>query len=136
LFFTGGALVYYVILPLAWSFFLGFQSTAQETVLPIVLEARVGEYLDLVMVLIFAFGLSFQLPIILALLAKAGFITAENLIRFRRFAIIIIFIVAAILTPPDIISQISLAIPLLILYEFSIFLVKCLHVSVTKSHTA
>lgn len=129
LFFLGGALVYYIVLPLAWSFFLSFQSTGGDTVLPIMLEARVGEYLDLVMVLIFAFGLCFQLPIILALLAKAGFIDADWLARKRRFAIVLIFIVAAILTPPDIISQTALAIPLIGLYELSIFLVRRLRPS-------
>ncbi len=124
LFFMGGALVYFVVLPMAWSFFLSFQSTADQTVLPIMLEAKVGDYLDLVMVLIFAFGLCFQLPVILGMMAKFGMITADTLARKRRYAIVIIFIVAAILTPPDVLSQIALSIPLMLLYELSIFLVR------------
>ena len=124
LFFLGGGMVYYVVLPLAWKFFLSFQSSAQDTVLPIMLEARVGEYLDLIMTLIFAFGLCFQLPILLALLAKAGIIDAAWLVKKRRYAVVIVFIVAAFLTPPDIISQISLAIPLMALYEISIFIIR------------
>ena len=124
LFFLGGALVYYIVIPGAWKFFLSFQSRGAETVLPIMLEAKVSDYLDLVMVLIFAFGFAFQMPIVLALLAKAGIITADWLAAKRRFAIVLIFIVAAIITPPDVISQISLAIPLMILYEISIMLIR------------
>ncbi len=129
LFFLGGATVYCIVLPLAWKFFLSFQSKGEDTVLPIMLEARVGEYLDLVMTLIFAFGLCFQLPIFLALLAQAGIIDAEWLVKKRRYAVVIVFIVAAFLTPPDIISQISLAIPLMALYEISIFIIRRLAVS-------
>lgn len=124
MFFIGGAMVYYVVIPGAWKFFLSFQSAGSETVLPIMLEAKVSDYLDLVMVLIFAFGLAFQMPIILALLAKAGIINADWLAAKRRYAIVLIFIVAAIITPPDIISQIALAIPLMLLYEISILLIR------------
>ncbi len=124
LFFIGGAILYYLVLPMAWPFFLGFQTTSAETGLPIQLEARVSEYLDFVMSLVFAFGLCFQLPILLALMGKAGMITAADLSKRRKYAIVIIFVVAAILTPPDILSQILLAVPLLILYELSIFLVR------------
>lgn len=134
LFFCGGALVYYIVLPLAWKFFLSFQSSADQTTLPIMLEAKVGDYLDLVMVLIFAFGLCFQLPIIMGILARAGVITAEMLASKRRYATVIIFIIAAFLTPPDIISQISLAIPMMGLYEISILLVKYMHRNTPKTH--
>lgn len=124
MFFLGGALVYYLVIPNAWRFFLSFQSAGGDTVLPIKLEAKVSDYLSLVMVLIFAFGMAFQMPIVLALLAKAGVITSKWLAEKRRYAIVLIFIVAAIITPPDIISQISLAVPLMILYEISILLIK------------
>lgn len=121
LFFTGAAFLYFGILPLAWNFFLGFENP--DTVLPIQLEAKVSEYLSLVMKLIFAFGIAFQLPILLFLLAKAGFLTSDILRRKRKYALIIIFIAAAVLTPPDLVSQIALAVPVYILYELSIFLI-------------
>ncbi len=120
LFFLGGALVYYLVMPLAIKFFLSFESSGLVTNLPIQLEAKVNEYLSLVMKLIFAFGLSFQLPVVLSLLARVGFIDSEFLKTRRKYVIVIIFTAAAILTPPDPITQIGLAIPLLILYELSI----------------
>ncbi|MFA5591707.1 MAG: twin-arginine translocase subunit TatC [Micavibrio sp.] len=123
LFFLGGALVYYLLMPLAWKFFLSFQSTAAETVLPIQLEPRVGEYLDIVMTLIFAFGLSFQLPVLLTLLGRAGLIRSATLKKGRKYAIVGVFAFAAIVTPPDVFSQIALAIPLYGLYEISVFLI-------------
>ena len=120
LFLLGGMLVYYLIMPLAIKFFLSFESLGVNTNLPIQLEAKVNEYLSLVMKLIFAFGLSFQLPIVLSLLARIGFIDAKFLKERRKYVVVIIFAAAAILTPPDPITQIGLAIPLLLLYELSI----------------
>ena len=124
LFFLGGAVVYYVVLPMAWPFFLSFQTDASETALPIQLEARVSEYLDLIMTLIFAFGLCFQLPVLLTLMGKAGLVSADWLASKRKYALIITFILAAFLTPPDVISQILLAVPIMALYELSIFLIR------------
>jgi sec-independent protein translocase protein TatC len=120
LFFAGAAMAYFIVMPAAYPFFLGFQSTAAETVLPIQLEARIGDYLNLVMSLMFAFGLCFELPVLLLLLGRAGIVTAESLVKFRRFAIVGAFAVAAVLTPPDILSQLLLAIPLWLMYEVSI----------------
>ena len=124
LFFLGGALVYYLVMPLAIKFFLSFESSGLVTNLPIQLEAKVNEYLSLIMRLIFAFGISFQLPVLLSLLARVGFIDSRYLKERRKYVIVIIFAVAAILTPPDPITQIGLGIPLLILYELSILSVK------------
>ena len=120
LFLLGGMLVYYLIMPLAIKFFLSFESTTSINSLPIQLEAKVNEYLSLVMRLIFAFGISFQLPVILSLLARTGFINSQYLKKRRKYVVVLIFALAAILTPPDPITQIGLGIPLLILYELSI----------------
>ncbi|MBI2585974.1 MAG: twin-arginine translocase subunit TatC [Rhodospirillales bacterium] len=124
LFFLGGALVYYVIFPLAWKFFLSFESVGGPGALPIQLEAKVDQYLSLVMRLIFAFGLVFELPVVMTLLARVGMITSKGMAEKRRYAVVLAFIAAAILTPPDVISQIGLAIPTLMLYEVSIWAVK------------
>ena len=124
LFLLGGMLVYYLVMPLAIKFFLSFETTGSSTTLPIQLEAKVNEYLSLIMRLIFAFGISFQLPILLNLLARTGIVNSNYLKKTRRYVIVIIFSVAAILTPPDPITQIGLAIPLLLLYELSIVTVR------------
>ena len=124
LFLLGGLLVYYLVMPLAIKFFLSFETLGSNTTLPIQLEAKVNEYLSLIMRLIFAFGISFQLPILLNLLARIGVVNSDDLKKRRRYVIVIIFALAAILTPPDPITQVGLAIPLLLLYELSIFTVK------------
>ena len=124
LFILGGMLVYYLIMPIAINFFLSFETVADSNTIAIQLEAKVNEYLSLIMRLIFAFGISFQLPIILSLLARIGVVDSTYLRTRRKYVIVIIFAVAAILTPPDPITQIGLALPLLILYELSILTVK------------
>jgi|TARA_B110000438_G_C15731934_1_gene614631 sec-independent protein translocase protein TatC len=124
LFLLGAMLVYYLIMPLAIKFFLSFETASQINSLPIQLEAKVNEYLSLIMRLIFAFGISFQLPVILSLLARVGFIDSEYLKKRRKYVVVLIFAVAAVLTPPDPITQIGLGIPLLFLYELSILSVK------------
>ncbi len=123
LFLLGALLVYYLVMPLAIKFFLSFETIGTSSSLPIQLEAKVNEYLSLIMRLIFAFGISFQLPILLNLLARVGVVNSDYLKKRRRYVIVIIFAIAAILTPPDPITQVGLAIPLLLLYELSIFTV-------------
>jgi len=123
LFFAGGAMVYYLIAPLAWNFFLSYQNLSDSGV-PIRLEAKMGEYLSLMMRFIFAFGIAFQLPVVISLMAKVGLVTYSSLKKFRKYAIVIAFLAAAFLTPPDPFSQISLALPIILLYEISIYITK------------
>ncbi|PPR45190.1 MAG: Sec-independent protein translocase protein TatC [Alphaproteobacteria bacterium MarineAlpha5_Bin7] len=131
LFFAGGSMVYFFIAPIAWNFFLSYQNINTSGI-PIRLEAKMGEYLALMMRFIFAFGLAFQLPVVLSLLAKVNLVTHESLKKFRKYAIVIAFLSAAFLTPPDPFSQISLALPIILLYEISIFLAKIIQKNKNK----
>jgi sec-independent protein translocase protein TatC len=121
LFILGASLAYFVVIPYAFKFFVSFETPGGPGALPIEIEAKVNEYLSLVMTLLLAFGVAFQLPVLLTLLARAGIITSQGLISKWRYAVVGMFGVAAVLTPPDVVSQTSLAIPLILLYILSIF---------------
>ena len=131
LFFAGGSMVYYLVAPLAWKFFLSYQNLNSSGI-PIRLEAKMGEYLSLMMRFIFAFGLAFQLPVVLGLLAKANLVTYTSLKKFRKYSIVFAFLAAAFLTPPDPFSQISLALPIILLYEISIYIAKIIQKNKSK----
>ena len=124
LFILGGCVVYFIIMPLAMQFFIGMQQTPEDGGAIIELLPRVSEYLGLIMTLILAFGFCFQLPVVLTLMARVGLATSEGLKAKRKYAVVGVFAVAAFLTPPDIISQVGLAIPTLLLYEVAIYSVR------------
>lgn len=124
LFIMGAAMVYYFIIPAAWHFFLSFETGAEHGGMAIELQPKVNEYLSMVMTLMFGFGISFELPVVLVLLGRAGIVSADALADKRRHAILGIFIVAAIVTPPDPLSQIGLGLCMMALYEISILLIR------------
>jgi sec-independent protein translocase protein TatC len=120
LFFVGAAMAYYFVMPKAFIFFLSFEVPQGTGQVPLIVEAKVSEYLGLVMHIVLAFGLAFQLPILLTLLIRFSLLSVESLAKGRRYAVVILLTIAAFITPPDILSQILLFIPLYALYEVSI----------------
>ena len=126
LFFVGAAFAYYYVFPNAYAFFLSFESPATETMLAVQLEAKVNEYLSFVMRLILSFGVCFEMPVLLGLLGKSGFVSSKGLIAKWRIAVVLITALAAIITPPDVFSMVALALPLIALYGVSIIMVRLL----------
>ena len=122
LFFMGAAMAYFYVMPKAFEFFLSFEVPAGAGQVPLMLEAKVSEYLGLVMHIVLAFGLAFQLPILLTLLIRFGLVSTQTLSKGRRYAVVILLTIAAFITPPDILSQVLLFIPLYALYELSIII--------------
>ncbi len=136
LFIAGASFVFYVMLPFAIHFFLGYQTQGGNNALGIQAQLRVSDWLDFVMTLIFAFGLTFQMPVALSLLGRVGIVSAAMLRSMRRYAIVGIFALAAILTPPDLFSMVSLAVPLVLLYEVSIWCVALIEKNRAKEDAA
>lgn len=124
LFMIGALFAYYLVLPKAWHFFVSFEIPPGDAALPLVVEAKVSEYLSLVLQIVLAFGLSFQLPVLLTLLIRTGMLSTRALARGRRYAVVILLTIAAFITPPDLLSQVLLFIPLYALYELSIIVGK------------
>ena len=122
LFYIGAIFMFYCVIPKAWGFFISFE--IKDSLVPLILEAKISEYISLVIQLIVSFGLAFELPIVILILTAIRVFNSNILINYRRYAIVLIFIFAGIVTPPDIVSQIALAIPMILLYEVSIRLCK------------
>jgi sec-independent protein translocase protein TatC len=136
LFLMGGALVYFFFTPMVMWFFLAMQQTGGDGEVQISLLPKVSEYLSLIMTLIFSFGLVFQLPVVTTLMARVGLLTSRGLADKRKWAIVIAFVVAAVLTPPDPVSQIGLALPTIILYEVSIWAARMIERSRERERVA
>ena len=136
LFLIGAAFVYYVMLPFAIRFFVGYETPGTKGTLGIELQPKVSEYLDFVTTLIFAFGLCFQLPVLLSLLGRVGIVSSAQLRSVRRYAILGIVALSAVITPPDALSMVSLAVPLMVLYEISIWCVRLIERQRAKEDTA
>ena len=124
LFILGAIMLYELVMPLAFKFFISFQNLNPDQSLPIELQTKISEYLGLIIKMIFAFGIAFQLPIFLICLVKFGIVTKDSLKKKRKYWIVIIFTIAAIITPPDIISQVTLALPMILLYEIAILILR------------
>jgi len=127
LFYLGFAFVNYLVMPKAWAFFLDFEKSSDSQSIDsikLLLSPKINEYVDLVIKLILAFGFAFQLPVVLIVLVLIDIVSADTLIKKRRLAILINFVIAGVVTPPDVLSQLMLAIPMIFLYEFSIIITK------------